>query len=243
MSNILVIPARLESVRFKNKLIEKVNGKTIIEIVYERVKDSLCIDDVIIATDSEIIKDIMQSVGANVVMTPKDCKNGTERIGYALKSIGSKHDIVVNIQADEPMVDLEIIDLLVKSFDDNTDMVTLKREITKDIDNPNFVKVVTDKNNNAMYFSRSKIPYNRDNDTNVKYYKHLGFYAYRQSFLQKYLQMQSTVLELSEKLEQLRILENGYKIKVIETDRLTIDINTKEDLEHYKSYIGENKNV
>lgn len=227
---IAVIPARYQSSRFSGKPLSVIAGKTMIHRVYEQVKKATGIDKVIVATDDERIYDEVHRFQGIAIMTG-ECSCGTERVYEAVKDCPC--DIVINVQGDEPLIKPEMVEELIAAFaDDSVVMVTLCKEITSDADinNPNIVKVVRDKNNNALYFSRYPIPYNRDKRNDVKYFKHIGIYGYKKDFLNKYTQMKKTQLELAENLEQLRVLESGYKIKVKETIYDSIGVDTPEDI-------------
>lgn len=227
MKVIGIIPARLNSTRLPNKPLIDINGKPMIQHVYERAIESK-LNNVIVACDNLEVYNEVISFGGVAVMTSKNHLNGSTRIAEALKNIET--DFVINIQGDEPLITAELINQLVDEIKSDTDVITLKHEIIDDyeIDNPNNVKVITNKFDNAMYFSRSRIPYNRKENT--KYYKHIGLYVYSKKFLLNYVKMAPTNLEETESLEQLRILENGYSIKVIETNQVLIGVDTIEDL-------------
>lgn len=231
MKNIVaVIPARYQSSRFPGKPLTRIAGKMMIERVYERVKDVPQIREVFVATDDSRIYDAVISFGGKAMMTGV-CSCGTERVYEAIRDYPC--DIVINVQGDEPLIKPDMIEELIKTFkDDDTDMATLCRKITNmtDIDNPNIVKVVRDKDDNALYFSRYPIPYNRDEQSDVKYFKHIGIYGYRKDFLKEYVQTEKMPLEKAENLEQLRVLENGYKIMVKETIYDSIGVDIPEDV-------------
>ena len=229
MKVIGVIPARLDSTRFPAKVLADLWGKPIIQHVYERARKAKRLDEVLIATDDEKIFDTAKKFGAEVVMTSKKHLTGTDRVSEAVKKINA--EIVINIQADVPLISPLIIDRVVKVLSDNSTLVmaTLMKKIEKkeEFYNPNVVKVVIDKQGFALYFSRSPIPYLKDNFVS---YKHIGVYGYRKDFLLTFVQLPRSPLEKIENLEQLRVLENGYKIKMIETDYELIEVDTKEDL-------------
>jgi 3-deoxy-manno-octulosonate cytidylyltransferase (CMP-KDO synthetase) len=210
-----------------------------IQWVYENVSKSKYLNKVIVATDDKRIYDCVKKFGGNVMMTSSKHKSGTDRICEVIKKI--KADIVVNIQGDEPFIDYKNIDRaiepFIKSKELNVSTLAIKIRNKSEITDSNKVKVVFDKNGNALYFSRSTIPFDRDN-IKTDYYKHIGLYVYRVSFLKKYMNMKQTKLEKSEKLEQLRILENGEKIKVLLTAKDSFSIDTKEDYKKYKDYKG-----
>jgi 3-deoxy-manno-octulosonate cytidylyltransferase (CMP-KDO synthetase) len=236
-----VIPARYGSTRLSGKPLLDICGHTMIEWVYKRAKQSN-LDEVIVATDDKRIYDEVKSFGGNAILTREDHLNGTSRIAEVCEKI-SDYDVIINVQGDEPLIQTDMIDILIEAFKKEPKLVmnTLKYKIDsmEEIENPNVVKVITDKNDYAIYFSRSVIPYPRN--LNLKnYYKHVGVYGYKRDFVMEYAQMESTPLELSESLEQLRVLENGYKIKVLETEHKITGVDTQEDLEKVRNYILEN---
>lgn len=226
-----VIPARYSSTRLPAKALAMIHGKPMVQHVYERCLQSKHLNEILVATDDERIFDAVMNFGGNAVMTSKAHKSGTDRIGEAARKI--KCDIVVNIQGDEPMIDPNNIDKAVEPllFDKsiNVSTICVKIRDRKDITNPNVVKVIKDKNNNALYFSRSVIPFNRDKGR-VDYYKHIGLYVYRSSYLTQLVNMKQTKLESAEKLEQLRILENGESIRVVEVKKDSHSVDTPGDL-------------
>ncbi|WP_304353679.1 3-deoxy-manno-octulosonate cytidylyltransferase [Brachyspira innocens] len=235
-----IIPARYESTRFPRKLTYELLGKPIIIAVYDNVKAAKKIDDCIIATDSKEIMDICEKNNAKAVMTSKDHTSGTSRIIEAAKNIDS--DIIINVQGDEPLIDESVLNPIIDVFDDTSvDIATLKVKIEDDsslIKDENAVKVVTDINDYAMYFSRAAIPHRRfDQNINVKYYKHIGIYAFRKDILLKIENLKECDYESIEKLEQLRWLYNGMKIKVLETKKFLHGIDTMEDLEFVQNYL------
>ena len=240
-----IIPARYASARFPAKVLAMLNGKTVIQRVYEQVKD--CFDDLYIATDDSRIAEAVASFGGKYVMTSENCKNGTERCYEACCNLGIDCDVVVNVQGDEPFIQRKQIEALISCFsDERTDIATLVKPFEvadgwEKLSNPNSPKVVLDDKNFAMYFSRSVVPYLRGVDQNEwlanhTYYKHLGVYAYRLNVLKELTTLEQTPLEKMESLEQLRWLENGYKIKVGVTDIETVGIDTPEDLERAKEF-------
>ncbi len=227
-----VIPARYGSTRLEGKVLIPLAGKPMIWHVWNRASKAKCLSDVIIACDDKRVFDVAEDFGANVVMTDVDLVSGTDRVSQAMINIDA--DVVVNIQGDEPLIDPKVIDKLADVFvkDENALMATVIKSISKDIEinNPNVVKVVVDQDGNALYFSRSPIPFDRSQQYK-KYYKHLGLYAYKKDFLSDFTKLKPSPLELAEKLEQLRVLENGYAIKTVVTDVETIGVDTKEDVE------------
>ncbi|MBQ3436931.1 MAG: 3-deoxy-manno-octulosonate cytidylyltransferase, partial [Fusobacterium sp.] len=203
------------------------------------------LDALVVATDDKRIYDEVISFGGEAIMTSKIHQNGTSRIAEVCNNEKfSSFDIVINIQGDEPLIKKEMIDILIDNFKEDRTLLmgTLKHKLKlkEEIENPNNVKVVTDKNNFAMYFSRSVIPYPR-NEEKSSYYKHIGIYAYKKDFVLEYSNMLPTALEETESLEQLRVLENGYKIKVLETPYSLIGVDTIENLENVRLYIEKNK--
>lgn len=227
---VAVIPARYHSSRFPGKPLAEIAGEPMIQRVYEQVKQVNDIDEIIVATDDERIYNMVLGFKGKAVMTG-ECSCGTERVYEAVRDYPC--DIVINIQGDEPLIKPEMINELITVFEDESaEMATLCKEITaiSDINNPNIVKVVRDKDNNALYFSRYPIPFNRDNRSDVKYFKHVGIYGYNKEFLKKYVQTDKTLLETVENLEQLRVLESGYKIKVKETIYDSIGVDVPEDI-------------
>ncbi len=237
MKVIGVIPARLDSIRFPGKVLADLWGKPIIQYVYERTKEAKRLDEVLIATDDEKIFDAAKKFGAKVVMTSKKHLTGTDRVSEAVKKI--KAEIVINIQADVPLISPLMIDKVAEVLLDNSNLVmaTLMKKIEKkeEFCNPNVVKLLTDSQGFALYFSRSPIPYLKDGFAS---YKHIGVYGYRKDFLLTFVRLPRSPLEKIENLEQLRVLENGYKIKMIETDYDLIEVDTKEDLRNIIHHCG-----
>lgn len=236
-----VIPARYGSSRFEGKPLELIHGKPMIEWTYKRALKSN-LDKVIVATDDERIAKVVIGFGGEVIMTSKNHETGTDRIAeVALKY--TDFDVIINIQGDEPLIEGSMINSLMEPFINEKElkMATLKYKLTniEDIDNTNIVKVITDKNDYALYFSRCPIPFPRNLNIDV-YYKHIGVYGYKRDFVLEYAKMSQTALEKSESLEQLRVLENGYKIKVIETKHKVLGVDTPEDLVKVMNYIKEN---
>jgi len=241
MKKVIVIPARLDSSRLPKKVLLDLKGKTVIQRVYEQCLKVKNIDGVYIATDSPEIEGVCRSFTNHIILTKSSHQSGTDRIGEAVVRIDC--DIVVNVQGDEPFIDPNIIEELVHSFDDDqVSMVSAmsKIENIKDFQDPNVVKVVVDTQNNAIYFSRAPIPFPRDHQEIIhsneelkkhNFFRHIGIYGYRKDFLAKYIEMDQTNLEKLEKLEQLRVIENGFKIKMIEAATSLIGIDTQEDYE------------
>lgn len=231
MKAVCVIPARYASTRLPGKPLKLIAGKPMIERVYEQAKKAKTLCDVIVATDDIRVFDAVKNFGGKAAMTRTDHKSGTDRLAEVAQNYQDA-DIVINVQGDEPMIPPEIIDALVNVFLDNKDlqMATMKCPMQEEeYNDPAAVKVVTDLNGYALYFTRSLAPYPR-NKENLKVYKHVGIYAYRRDFLLKFAKLQQTPLELTESLEQLRALENGIKIKVLESDFRGVGVDTPEDL-------------
>ena len=238
-----VIPARYASTRFEGKPLKDINGNTMIEWVYKRAENA-DIDKLVVATDDERIFNTVKNFGGNAVMTSKEHENGTSRIIEVINTPEyNDFDFIINIQGDEPLIDIKSINLLADNYrKEKSEIVTLKKEFNKNenIENPNIVKVITDFNDNAVYFSRSVIPYERNSMKNFKYYKHIGIYGYTSKFLNELKSLKEGILEKIESLEQLRFIENGYKIKVLETVSEVIGVDTEEDLKEVIKYIKEN---
>jgi 3-deoxy-manno-octulosonate cytidylyltransferase (CMP-KDO synthetase) len=228
MKAIAVIPARLASTRLPRKMLREISGRPLIAVVYEAVRSSPMLADVIIATDSEEIMQVCRRGGWNARLTAASHQTGTERVHEVSNSVAA--DIYVNVQGDEPLARPEHIATLLEVMKNPAVQVgTLKTPARdQEINNPNAVKVVTDASGRALYFSRSIIPYDRDG-SNPKYFKHLGLYAYRKSALDQFVKMRESALERSERLEQLRFLENGVAIYVAETAYDTVGVDTEED--------------
>jgi len=226
-----VIPARYASQRFPGKPLVDIAGKTMLQHVWERAQRSSYLRDVLIATDDDRIAEAARRFGAQVRLTSPHHPTGADRVAEAAEP--TKADIVVNIQGDEPLIDPQAIDTAILAFldDPGCEMGTLKKRISssEEVLNPNVVKVVTGHDGRALYFSRAPIPYNRDG--NAQYFKHIGLYVYRRDLLLAYPSLKPGVLERVERLEQLRALENGYSIRVAETEYETIGVDTPEDLE------------
>ncbi len=238
----IIIPARYGSSRLEGKPLLKANDKPIIQWVWEKACSTPLADRVIVATDDERIYKTCKEFGAEVEMTSSSHKSGSDRIA----EVASKHpeiSYIINLQGDEPLIEISNIELVIKGVkeDQNADISTLVREIKdeKEINNPNLVKCVFDINNYAMYFSRSKIPFERKpNDKDEwKFYGHLGIYGYKREALFKMTKLPQSPCEKAESLEQLRALQNGMKIKVAVVNNIPIGIDTMEDFEHFKSMI------
>lgn len=243
MKFIGIIPARYASTRFPGKPLALLGGKPVIQHVYEKV--AAVLEAAYVATDDERIYDVVKSFGGQVVMTRTDHKSGTDRIEEAIEKIGGEWDVVVNVQGDEPFVAKSQLDTICHCFDDpTTQIATLGKpfESMEAVQNPNSPKIVVDNMGFAMYFSRSVIPYVRGKEksswlTHYPFLKHLGIYAYRKDVLRQVTQLPQSSLEIAESLEQLRWLQNGFKIKVGTTDVETVGIDSPQDLERAEEFL------
>lgn len=246
MKVIGIIPARYASTRFPGKPLVLLGGMTIIERVYRQVEGLL--DDVAVATDDDRIFDAVRAFGGKAIMTSTSHRSGTDRVMEAYTKVGEEYDVIVNIQGDEPFIQPEQIKLLCQCFDnDKVDIATLVKPFVETdgliaLENPNSPKVVFDNQMHAMYFSRSVIPYLRGVDkeewlSKHTFYKHIGLYAYRAKALKLITSLPQSTLELSESLEQLRWIENGFTIKVGITNQETIGIDTPEDLMRAEQFL------
>ena len=235
MKIIAVIPARYASTRFPAKLMQDLGGKTVIQRTYQAVVNTRLFEDVFVVTDSILIYDEIINNGGKAIMSVKQHESGSDRIAEAVEKLDV--DIVVNVQGDEPFINKEplakLLDVFRNDYENKIDLASLMFQITDtaEIENLNNVKVVTDQNGFALYFSRSVIPYPRDKDAGVRYMKHIGIYAFRKQALLDFSSLPMKSLEASEKLEQLRYLEFGKRIKMVETNQGSIGIDTPEDLE------------
>lgn len=229
-----MIPARYGATRFPGKLMADLGGKPVIVRTYEATVATNLFDAVYVITDSEIIKNEVEKNGGKVIMSIKQHECGTDRIAEAVESLDI--DIVVNVQGDEPFVKMESLKKVINVFHgedaSQIDLASLMQEITdwKDITDPNFVKVIVDKNDYALYFSRSPIPYPRDKNGGARYFEHIGVYAFRKQAILDFYNLPMLSLEATEKVECIRFLEYGKKIKMVETDFMGIEIDTPEDL-------------
>ena len=240
MKTVGIIPARYASTRLPGKPLKDIAGKAMIQHVYERTIQAKLIDEVVVATDDERIVAAVERFGGTAVMTSVDHQNGTSRAAEVVRDMDV--ELIINIQGDEPLIKTEMIDELAEAMiqDEMLTSATLCYEISEEhFPDPNVVKVVRDRNEFALYFSRSLIPYGR-NKEHHKVYEHIGVYAYRKPFLLQYIELEDTPLSVTESLEQLKILEHGYRMKVIETrfsyEALSID--TQEDLERARIIIA-----
>lgn len=234
MKIIAMIPARYAASRFPAKLMQDLSGKPVIVRTYEAAVKTQLFDEVYVVTDSSVIYDAIYQAGGKVIMSKEEHDCGSDRIAEAV--IDLDVDIIVNVQGDEPFTDREslagVLDVFQTDTNNEIDLASLMVKITdaEEIDNPNTVKVIVDKRNFALYFSRSPIPYKRNNDVETTYYKHKGIYAFRKSALMDFRRLPMLTLEASEKIEAIRYLEYGKKIKMVETTVSGIEIDTPEDL-------------
>jgi 3-deoxy-manno-octulosonate cytidylyltransferase (CMP-KDO synthetase) len=242
MKIIAVIPARYASTRFPAKLMQDLGGKTVILRTYEAAINTKLFDDVFVVTDSDLIYNEIISNGGKAIKSIKEHESGSDRIAEAVENLDV--DIVINVQGDEPFIDAEPLAKVIEVFRNDTlkqvDLASLMREIKdeEEINNPNNVKVVVDQNGFALYFSRSVIPYPREREVGVRYMQHIGIYAFRKQALLDFYSLPMKSLEASEKLEQLRYLEFGKRIKMVETSHVGIGIDTLEDLEKARKMLG-----
>ena len=246
-----IIPARFASSRLMGKPLANIGGKPMIRHTWEQVKKSKLLNEVIIAVDDSKVYDVVKGFGAEVIMTPKELPTGSDRIAYAAKNYAAA-DIIVNIQGDEPFIQPRMIDQAIEPllFDKSVNVSTLAKQITtvEELKSKSIPKLVFDYENFALYFSRSPIPFVRDAKNNleriasVEIYKHIGLYVFRKNTLLKFTKLKPTVLEQAEKLEQLRMLENGIKIKIVTTEFDSFSVDTPKDLEiarkFYKKMVG-----
>jgi 3-deoxy-manno-octulosonate cytidylyltransferase (CMP-KDO synthetase) len=240
-----IIPARFASTRLMGKPLADIGGKPMIQHTYESVLKSKLINEVVIAVDDEKVAQTAKGFGARVILTPKNILTGSDRVAYAAKEL-TQSKIIVNIQGDEPFISATMIDQAIEPllFDKTINVSTLAKKIdsVQELKSPSVVKVVFDYQNFALYFSRSPIPYVRDARTNTEkiqiaeIYKHIGLYVYRKEWLFRYSQLKPTDLEQIEKLEQLRMLENGFRIKIVVTEFESISVDTPEDLDRVRRY-------
>ena len=247
MKFIGIIPARFASTRFPGKPLAMLGGKTVIQRVYEQA--TAILDEAYVATDDERIYQAVEQFGGRAIMTRTDHKSGTDRIEEAAEKIGTQADVIINIQGDEPFIQQSQIETLMHLFDDPTTQIgTLGKrfETIEAVQNPNSPKIVTDKRGFALYFSRSMIPYIRGKQQgewlqHFPFLKHLGLYAYRREVLREITLLPQSPLEIAESLEQLRWLENGYRIRVGLTDVETVGIDTPEDLQRAEEFLASRK--
>jgi 3-deoxy-manno-octulosonate cytidylyltransferase (CMP-KDO synthetase) len=238
MKVVAIIPARLASTRLPRKMLREINGRPLALWVYQAVRSSPLLEDVIVATDSEEILDACRKYGCNVRMTSDKHRSGTERVHEVSESVTA--EVYINVQGDEPMIRADHIAALVKLMEDTQIPVgTLKTPAApEDIANPNAVKIVTDLGGRALYFSRSTIPFDRDR-SQPTYFKHLGIYAYRKPALDRFVNLTESSLESAERLEQLRFLENGIPVFAAETPYDSVGVDTEEDFVRVREILGQ----
>jgi len=238
MHIVAVIPARIASTRLPRKILRDITGRPMLAWVYEAARKSKALNEVIVATDSDEIMDVCKTNGWTARMTSPECKSGTERVYEVARVV--KADVYVNVQGDEPLTRPEHMDRLVAVMQNpDVQVGTLRTPCgAEDINNPNAVKCVADANGRALYFSRATIPFDRDKTGTSQYFKHLGFYAYRKPALEKFMTWPESSLERSERLEQLRFLENGIPIHVAETPFDTVGVDTEEDLQRVEAILA-----
>lgn len=241
MKIIAVIPARYASTRFPAKLMQDLGGKTVILRTYEAAIATALFDDVFVVTDSEVIYGEIVNHGGKAIRSQKNHESGSDRIAEAVENMDV--DIVVNVQGDEPFIDKKPLEQLLAIFKEDAskqvDLASLMYQITnkEEINNPNNVKVIVDQKGFALYFSRAVIPFPREENVGVRYMKHIGIYAFRKEALLDFYKLPMLSLEASEKLEQLRYLEYGKRIKMVETSHASIGIDTPEDLEKARKLV------
>ncbi|GIV27654.1 MAG: 3-deoxy-manno-octulosonate cytidylyltransferase [Bacteroidia bacterium] len=245
-----IIPVRYKSTRFTGKPLVDIAGKSMLQRVFEQARKCNLLQDVIVATDDDLIFQHAQSLGAKVIMTSEHHPSGTDRCFEAYTKLNKEYDVIINIQGDEPFIDPSQIELLIKSFKKNDEIATLmiRCKTQEELFNEGEVKIVLDKNNYALYFSRSVIPYLKNvpkEEWHQKhdYFRHVGMYAYRTDILESITQLPPSTLEQKESLEQLRWLENGYKILCIETQHDSHCIDYPEDIERVLKLLGYPKDI
>lgn len=245
MKKIALIPARYAATRFPGKLMAVLAGKTVIWRTYEAVRSTGVFDEVMVVTDSDVIYDEIVQNGGKAVMSKREHESGSDRIAEAVETMEDV-EIVVNVQGDTPFTQKEPLEKLMKAFEGeegkNVQVASLMQELTdwNDIEDPNFVKVAVDKNFNALFFSRSVIPYPRDTSAGPTYYEHIGIYAFRRQALLQFTKTPVSMLEAAEKIECLRYLENGIPMKMVVTEYMGVEIDTPEDLERASKLLGNN---
>ncbi len=245
MNIVGIIPARFQSTRFPGKPLIDIGGKSMIQRVYEQSKKSTSLADVVVATDDERIEQHIKTFGGNVVMTNKNHQSGTDRCFEAIQKFSSSVDVIINIQGDEPFIHPEQIDLVASCFDSNSvQIATLVKKISmnEELFDANTPKVLFNKNKEAIYFSRQTIPYIRGKEQTgwlkqFTFYKHIGIYGYTTKVLKEITALKQSPLELAEALEQLRWIENGYKIKVEITELESVAIDTPDDLKKLETFL------
>lgn len=239
MKTIAMIPARYAATRFPAKLMQQLAGKSVIRHTYDNTVATGLFDEVVVVTDSEIIFDEITRHGGRAIKSVKNHESGSDRIAEAAEQLDV--DVIINVQGDEPFVKKEPLEQLLSVFGDPEVEVASLMQILREekfIQDPNYVKVAVDLNNNALFFSRSIIPYPRSRDTAITYYEHIGVYAFRKQALLNFTRWPQTPLESAEKVECLRYLEHGVKLKMVLTDYMGVEIDTPEDLERASKLIS-----
>ncbi len=240
MNVLCVIPARIGSTRLPRKPLALIQGKPMIQRTYEAAVACQDIDQVVVATDSEEVAEVVKKLGATVAITPDYIQTGSDRVAEVAKAYPD-YDVVINLQGDEPFMKPEMLSHLVEPYREgqSPDMTTLAYplDMEKELDDPGIVKVILDRQGYAIYFSRSPIPYYRHQDAEARPLHHIGLYGFRRDFLLQYTQLPATPLEKAESLEQLRAIEHGYKIWVGKTEYKTIEINTPEELAKAQAWV------
>ncbi len=238
MKSVCLIPARMASTRFPGKMLAKIDGRSVISRTYNSVAEAKIFDAVYVVTDSQEIKKEIEGIGGQVFISHKPYESGSDRIAEAAQALD--FDIIVNVQGDEPFIQKEPLSALISLLDDDkVECASLMQEIAseEDVLNPNNVKVVTDNYGFALYFSRSPIPFDRDGIGKAKYYKHIGVYGFRKDTLLRFTTLPQSELEQSEKLEQLRMLQDGIKIKMAITQSIGVEIDAPEDIKKAEFFI------
>lgn len=236
-----IIPARYASTRLPGKPLVDIGGKPMIQRVYEQAKQVPQLSAVYVATDDERIAEVVKQFGGNVVLTDPAHQSGTDRCAEVLAKLNQEADVIINIQGDEPFIDPKQIQLVADCFaDKSVSVASLIKKLDKesDVQNPNMVKAVMDVHGNALFFSRSPIPYRRNPEAEITYYKHIGIYGYRASVLMQITQLPQSKLEKAESLEQLRWLENGYQIRLKETQLEALSVDTPDDLKRAIEFLS-----
>lgn len=237
-----MIPARYAATRFPGKLMQDLHGKSVIRRTYEAARNTGLFEEVYVVTDSDVIFSEISNNGGNAIMSKKEHECGSDRIAEAVEDMDV--DIVVNVQGDEPMIDTDSLTKVLEVFRgkdaDKIDLASLKSPLSdkKDIENPNYVKVITNKDDFALYFSRSPIPYPREENSGVTWFKHIGIYAFRKQALLDFYRLPMLKLEATEKIECIRYLEYGKNIKMVETSVKGVGIDTPEDLENARKILS-----
>lgn len=240
MRTLCIIPSRLGSTRIPRKPLALIGGKPMVQRTYEAAMSCTDIDKVIVATDSEEIKQVIENIGGNAVLSPAELKTGSDRAAFVAEHFPD-YEVIINLQGDEPFMKGEMLSTLIQPFkqDASVKMATLGSPLNFETQhqNPDIVKVLYDFNGDAIYFSRSPLPYFRQPSKNVNVLHHMGVYAFKRDFLQQYTKMPQTPLEMAESLEQLRVIEHGFKIRVCKVSQRTLEINTPEELEQAQSWV------